>query len=90
MARDEAHSVKLRCLNSIGDAIIDQFGKDIMFYADGDNHFIVNLTVELSPPFFAWVATFGKKMTILGDEIAVEKMKKFLENAYKQYKSGED
>ena len=43
------------------------------------------MPVELSPPFYAWVATFGKSMKILSPEPAVEGMKKFLQKAAEMY-----
>ena len=61
----------------------------IMTPAD-ENHFMVLLPVEISPPFFAWVATFGKGMKILGPESVAEKMKEFLQDALDMYNDGEE
>jgi hypothetical protein len=46
--------------------------------------------VEISPPFFAWVATFGKGMKILGPEAVAEKMQEFLQDALDMYNDGEE
>ena len=85
MYHGEAYNVRIRVHNRLADAVIDQFGKDTMMVPYDDNHFTVNVPVELSPPFYAWVATFGKSMKILSPEPAVEGMKKFLQKAAEMY-----
>ena len=85
MYHGEAYNVRIRVHNRLADAVIDQFGKDTMMVPYDDNHFTVNVPVELSPPFYAWVATFGKSMKILSPEPAVEGMKKFLQTASEMY-----
>ena len=85
MYHGEAYNVRIRVHNRLADAVIDQFGKDTMMVPYDDNHFTVNVPVELSPPFYAWVATFGKSMKILSPEPAVEGMKKFLQKASEMY-----
>ena len=85
MYHGEAYNVRIRVHNRLADAVIDQFGKDTIMVPYDDNHFTVNVPVELSPPFYAWVATFGKSMKILSPEPAVEGMKKFLQKASEMY-----
>ena len=85
MYHGKAYNVRIRVHNRLADAVIDQFGKDTMMVPYDDSHFTINVPVELSPPFYAWVATFGKSMTILGPEPAVEGMKKFLQKASEMY-----
>ena len=68
------------------DAVIDKFGKETIMTPADESHFTVLLPVEISPPFFAWVATFGKGMKILSPAPAIEGMKKFLENTLEMYK----
>lgn len=86
MYHGEAYNVRIRVHNRLADAVIDQFGKDTIMVPYDDNHFTVNVPVELSPPFYAWVATFGKSMKILSPEPAVEGMKKFLQKAAEMYR----
>ena len=85
MYHGEAYNVRIRVHNRLADAVIDQFGKDTMMVPYDDSHFTINVPVELSPPFYAWVATFGKSMKILSPEPAVEGMKKFLQKASEMY-----
>ena len=55
-----------------------------MIPADKD-HFTIAPAVEISPPFFAWVATFGRNMKILGPDAVVEDMKKFIQASADMY-----
>lgn len=87
MYSGEEYNVRLRFHNRITHSVIDQFGKDIVIIPDDENHAIVNVPVEISPPFFAWVATFGRSIKILGPEPVVEEMKKFLEKSMDMYKN---
>ena len=76
----------MRCINYLAGAVIDEFGKDVMLIPDGDNHFTFLADVEVSPPFYAWVATFGRRAKILGPEPVVEGMKEFLQKSLEMYK----
>ena len=56
----------------------------MMIPAD-EGHFTVNVPVELSPPFYARVATFGRSIKILSPEPAVKGMKDFLQKSFEMY-----
>lgn len=86
MYSGEEYTVRLRVHNRLADAVIDKFGKDIMMIPHDKDHFTVSVPVEISPPFFAWIATFGRSMKILGPDPVVEKMKEFLNKAAEMYK----
>ena len=86
MYHGEKHNVKMRFINRFADAVIDQFGKDIIMIPDGDNHFTVNALIEISPPFFAWISTFGRGVKIISPKPVVEEMKKFIEKVSDMYK----
>ena len=81
------YNIKFRCQNRITHSVIDQFGKDILLIPDGPEHFTFTQPVEISPPFFAWVATFGRSIQILGPTPAVEGMKEFLQKSLDMYKN---
>ena len=83
--------VQLICINSLADQIVDTFGKDISLHQmpDDKDHFFVLVNVDLAPTFYAWVATFGKKMRITTPHEAVKGMKEFLDKAASAYKSKE-
>ena len=86
MFSGKAYNVRMRFRNELADAVIDQFGKDIMMVPCDDQHFIVTAAVEISPPFFAWIATFGRRVKILSPEPVVEKMRDFLQRSMDMYK----
>ena len=85
MYHGEAHRVNLICHNTITDAIIDQFGYNNIMAPIDETHFKTTVAVELSPPFYAWVATFGKRIKIVEPQEAVDGMKKFLQKACEMY-----
>ena len=82
----EKAKVKIRFINRLADAVIDQFGKDTVLVPVDDAHFCAILPVELSPPFCAWVATFGRAAKILSPDNAITEMRKFIERVSDMYK----
>ena len=58
-----------------------------MMMPDGDGHFSITQPVQISPPFFAWIATFGRKAQIVGPAPVVEEMKNFLHKSMDMYKN---
>ena len=86
MFAGEAHNVKMRFRNELTDAVIDQFGRDLLMIPDDSEHFTITAPVEVSPPFYAWIATFGRRAKIISPAPAVEGMKDFLQKAMDMYK----
>ena len=78
-------SVKIRCENSLVNAVIDRFGRDIPILPDGENHFIATVNVADSPTFFAWVFTFGGKMKIISPESIAQKFLSAVKDVEKIY-----
>ena len=85
-ATGKAYNITFRCHNHIASAVIDKFGKDIMMMTDDDEHFTFSQNVEISPPFFAWVTTFGRSIQIVSPAAVVEEMRKFLQKSMDMYK----
>ena len=85
MFHGEQVKVRVRFSNHLADAVIDQFGKNTILVPEDDGHFIVLLPVELSPPFFAWIATFGRGAKILSPAAAVDKMRDFIQRCSDMY-----
>ena len=84
----QEYTVKIRFHNTITSAVFDQFGKDrIMPMPDGDSHFTIRTPIQVSPPFYAWIATFGRKAQILGPPEVVDGMKDFLQKSLDMYKN---
>ena len=77
--------VKIRFQNRAADVVVDEFGEQVnMMYVDA-SHFAIRARVALSPTFYAWVASLGKKAKIMEPPAAVEGMKKFLQDASCMY-----
>lgn len=86
MFHGDKAKVRVRFSNHLADAVIDQFGKNVMLIPIDEKHFTTTLPVELSPPFFAWLATFGRGAKILSPDLAIEEMLKFIEKVSDMYK----
>lgn len=82
-----AKKVKLRGINQIADQVVDAFGaRNVMLIPEKDGkHFTADVDVEVSPTFFAWVFTFGKKMKIINPPEVVEEMKAFIGKVNEMY-----
>ncbi len=85
MYSGDEYTVRLRVQNRLADAVIDKFGKETIMTPADENHFTVLLPVEISPPFLAWVATFGKGTQILSPAPAVKGMKDFIRKVSEMY-----
>ena len=58
-----------------------------MMRADDADHFTFTHSIDISPPFFAWVATFGRSIKIVSPEPVVEEMRTFLQKSMDMYKN---
>ena len=85
MYHGDQMKVRVRFSNHLADAVIDQFGKSVLLIPDGEKHFIATLPVEISPPFFSWISTFGKGAKVLHPEEAVNKMREFISKLTEMY-----
>jgi predicted DNA-binding transcriptional regulator YafY len=56
--------VELAVDNSLVNAMIDRFGKDVAMYHLDDNHVRVVANIKTAGTFFGWLAQFGEKMRI--------------------------
>ena len=78
--------VKMRFRNELADQVIDQFSSDVSMIPIDSEHFTVSVPVEVSPTFFAWVSTFGRKIKILEPAEVVAKYRDFLQKPLEMYK----
>ena len=79
------YNVRIRFRKELADAVIDQFGKDVMMVPVDEDHFTITVPVEVSPTFFAWISTFGRRVKILGPAPVVEKMREFIHRVADMY-----
>ena len=89
MVMGTQYDVKMRFVNGLASAVIDKFGKDIMMIPDGD-YFTTTQKIDVNAAFFAWIATFGGGAEIVEPPQVVNRMIRFLDNAYKVYKKDEE
>lgn len=71
----EECEVKLLVENHFIGVIADRFGSDVFVIKQDDEHFIVNVSVMLSPQFYAWVFGLGGGVKILAPEKAIIEFK---------------
>lgn len=58
---EKEYTVKLRCINSLADVIIDRFGKDVMLIPADKTHFTVSVRIQATTPFLVgYVASANK------------------------------
>ena len=74
-------TIPLRRLRSITIVIFSSFGTDILMMPDGENHFKFTANIEVSPPFFAWVSTFGRRIKITSPAAVLKDYREFLEKS---------
>lgn len=77
--------VKVRFNNSVAGAVIDRFSKDVFMRKDGDNHFIANLKVSISPTFLMWILGFEDSAKILSPEWVIDELCNLGYNSLNQY-----
>ena len=61
----QPEQVRLRFAVHLAGAVLDRFGRDLILVPDGDTHFVVAVSAQISPQFFAWVFGFGDEVEIL-------------------------
>lgn len=68
--------VEIQFIKSLLDTIVDRFGVERPIYSRvDDNHYKVNVEIEVSPMFFGWLAGFGRRVKLLSPSPIVEAYK---------------
>lgn len=78
--------VTLRFENSLAGVVIDRFGKDVIIIPEDENHFLITVTAQISPQFFAWLFGFANQCEITEPESVRNEFEKNLKNTLKIYK----
>ena len=75
MFSGESEEVKLCFEQSLINAVIDRFGKNVSIFPDDDEHFTVQVQIktEHPEPFFGWLFQFGTKVKIIAPFTLKEK-----------------
>ena len=71
----ERRTVNLLCENDAIRSVVDCFGEDVETAAVNESHFQATVEVAPSPPFFAWVFTFGGAIRITGPDDVLAEMR---------------
>lgn len=77
--------VQLQFDNSLVNAVIDRFGKDVVIVKMDEGNFYIWIKVAVSSTFFAWISQFGNKVKILSPETVIEQYKLHLNGILNQY-----
>lgn len=75
MFDDEVERVTLLCENQFMRSIVDRFGTGVETMPVDAEHFTVTVEAAPSPPFFAWVFTFGGGIQITEPAEVLEEMR---------------
>ena len=78
--------VQLQFDNSLVNAVVDRFGKDVVIGKKDENSFCIWIKVAVSSTFFAWISQFGSKVKILSPEPVIEQYKLHLSGILDQYR----
>lgn len=81
--------VQLQFDNSLVNAVIDRFGKEIMIGKSDDNNFTIWIKVAVSSTFFAWISQFGNKVKVRSPHTVVNQYKNCLKEILLQYEMTE-
>ena len=81
-------TVTLEVANSLAGVFIDRFGEsaNIRPNFDNPNTFIVRITVNKSPQFFAWIFGLGKDIKIISPKSVINDFKTMTENILNNYR----
>ncbi|MDD4493887.1 MAG: WYL domain-containing transcriptional regulator [Eubacteriales bacterium] len=70
--------------NTLINAAIDRFGKNVLLTKIDDEHFMVRATLSISPTFFSWLFQFGDKAKLVAPQDVKDELKfhveKFMNN----------
>lgn len=81
----EEQTVKLLMDNRMAGVIIDRFGKDVMLIPADDDHFTVNVDVQVSDQFISWIFALGDGARIAGPDPVLDRVYEYIERLNRQY-----
>lgn len=77
--------VEFKCSNKMVNVLVDRFGRDVRMYRLDEEHVKVTVAMSVNDHFLGWVLALGDGVELIGSELALEKMKDFVNRAYKKY-----
>ena len=86
MYKGKLSEVKLQCLFTLLDTMVERFGtKNVQYTKVDDKYFTVNTFVEVSDQFFGWLLGFGRRVKLIGNPETVEKFTAYLDKIRDMY-----
>lgn len=85
MYNGQKETVRIYFPNRLSSAVVDHFGQDVCMIEHDENGFVIEVEVQISNQFLAWLCGLGKGVRLLSPENVVEKVKNFLRAAYESY-----
>lgn len=77
--------VQLQFDNSLVNAVIDRFGKDVVIGKMDESSFYIWIKVAVSSTFFAWISQFGNKIKVLSPDRVIDKYRNHMRDILSQY-----
>ncbi len=78
--------VTLFFANHLAGVVIDRFGKDVFISKIDEEHFAIDVSIQVSPQFLAWVFGLGTDIKILEPQSVQEQFLNMLGNVQKLYR----
>lgn len=92
MYEGKQEHVQMQFITPLLDTVVERFGtgREVQYFAKGDNHFTVTADVKITDQFFGWILGFGKKADILSPQNVVNKFTEYLDKIRSMYKEHAD
>lgn len=85
MYNGEEETVRLRFKNELIGVVLDRFGQDLLVRRDGEEHFVVDVKVAVSPQFYAWLFAFGGSVRVLQPQRVADRLREMAQEVATQY-----
>ncbi len=87
MYSGEEETVRIEFKNRLIGVVIDRFGKEITVVQSDDEHFVINVSVAVSPQFLSWIAGFGNEARVLSPEGVIDRVRQLARDIASMYDS---
>ena len=81
--------ITIKFANGLVDAVIDQFGKDVMMIPQDKDCFTITAKIKPTGEFYGWLFSFGRGAEIIKPEDIRESMRGYAQNVLEMYKNEE-
>ena len=79
MFSGELEDVVIQFSKQLIGPVFDKFGEDTPMMSVNDTTCAATVHVQISPPFFGWLAQFGSKMRIISPDTVIDQFRKHIE-----------